>query len=200
MKSIVFGVLALASGVVREEGGLFHDAHTQGMDGRPAALSRAAAEGDVAGDLTAFNSPPGPVDAGMSVDGSGGDPVEETLRRASDAARWEVACENKSGGALLFDRSSVREYGAVTLFRWSAQEPHIASGLEPVYTAVANCREKTIEPSWPGKSRETRAGTCGRGLIEAVCTAAGLTAAPAKGRRPGPTTSTRGDDSTTPRR
>jgi hypothetical protein len=96
---------------------------------------------------------------------------------------WEVACQIKSGNALLFDRASLREYGAVTLFRWSAPHSQAPSVDERIFTGVANCREKTIEPSWPGKSRETRVGTCGRGLVEAVCAAAGQAFAP-RGRHP----------------
>jgi hypothetical protein len=99
---------------------------------------------------------------------------------------WEIACRIKGGSELMFDRASLREYGAVTLFRWSAPHARTPGGGQRVFTGVANCREKTIEPAWPGKSRDTRAGTCGRGLIEAVCAAADELFAPAHGRRASP--------------
>ena len=97
---------------------------------------------------------------------------------------WELGCRIKSGSALLFDRASLRGQGGVTLFRWSAPRFSVPSVDEPIYTGVANCTEKTIEPSWPGKSRETRAGTCGRGLVEAVCAAAEQAVENAHGHRP----------------
>ena len=105
------------------------------------------------------------------------------------AGAWEVACRIKGGSELLFDRASLREYGPVTLFRWSAPHARAPGADLRVFTGVANCREKTIEPSWPGRSRETHAGTCGRGLVEAVCAAAAeATTAPTRaGRRAGAT-------------
>jgi hypothetical protein len=78
---------------------------------------------------------------------------------------WDVACERKQGGELVFDRKSVRELGGATLFRWSATETEAPA----IYTAVVDCRAKTIEARWPGKRTTTRAGSCGRHLIEAVC-------------------------------
>jgi hypothetical protein len=83
------------------------------------------------------------------------------------AGEWQVACELKSGAALIFDRRSVRELGAVTLVRWAA--PSDPRTQDQVFTALVSCREKTIEAAWPGKRSETRAGTCGRRLVEAVC-------------------------------
>jgi hypothetical protein len=81
---------------------------------------------------------------------------------------WDVACERRQGGELVFDRKSVRDLGGATLFRWS----HTAPEADPaIYTAVVDCRAKTIEATWPGKRRTTRAGSCGRLLVEAVCAA-----------------------------
>ena len=104
---------------------------------------------------------------------------------ASSAGQWQIACEIKSGSALVFDRASLREYGTVTLFRWSAPHTRVAGPGEQIFTAVVNCREKTIEAAWPGRSRATYAGTCGRGLVEAVCAAAEQAAASPKPRSGG---------------
>jgi hypothetical protein len=69
----------------------------------------------------------------------------------------------------VFDRQSVREMGGGTLFRWAPTGGVVPNADDTIYTAVADCREKSIEASWPGKRSETRAGTCGRHLVEAVC-------------------------------
>ena len=104
-----------------------------------------------------------------------------TLDVSSDArwphGQWQIACEIKSGSALVFDRASLRDYGTVTLFRWSAPRTRVAGPGEQIFTALVNCREKTIEAAWPGRRRETYAGTCGRGLVEAVCAASEQAAA-----------------------
>ena len=71
----------------------------------------------------------------------------------------------------MFDRASLRDYGAVTLFRWSAPRARVAIPGDQIFTALVDCREKTIEAAWPGRRRETYVGTCGRGLVEAVCAA-----------------------------
>ena len=47
----------------------------------------------------------------------------------------------------------------------------VPSSDDTIYTAVADCRAKSIEATWPGKRSETRAGTCGRHLVDAVCAA-----------------------------
>src|SRR6266700_4123185 len=85
--------------------------------------------------------------------------VDDPTDGTASGGQWEIACEIKSGSALVFDRGSLREYGAVTLFRWSAPRTRIASPGDQIFTAVVNCREKTIEASFPGRSRETYAGT-----------------------------------------
>ena len=91
---------------------------------------------------------------------------------------WDVACEREAGDRLVFDRESVREMGGGTLFRW-APTGGIAPGAEDtIYTAVADCHEKSIEASWPGKRSETRAGTCGRHLVDAVCASRGAVKVP----------------------
>lgn len=103
-----------------------------------------------------------PSDLGLAVANVGDDD-------AADGA-WDIACVRSQGGNLTFDRGSIRELGDKTLFRWSAAggPPRLS---EPVYTAVVDCRSKTIEASWPGKRSDTRAGTCGRHLVDAVCAA-----------------------------
>jgi hypothetical protein len=82
---------------------------------------------------------------------------------------WDVACERKRGSHLLFDRQSVRELGGTTLFRWAPADGEAPVAGAVVYTAVADCRAKSIEARWPGKRTQTRAGTCGRHMVEAVC-------------------------------
>ena len=82
---------------------------------------------------------------------------------------WDVACERKRGNHLLFDRQSVRELGGTTLFRWAPADGEAPAAGAAVYTAVADCRAKSIEARWPGKRTQTRAGTCGRHMVDAVC-------------------------------
>jgi hypothetical protein len=84
---------------------------------------------------------------------------------------WDVACERGEGNRLMYDRESVRELGGATLFRWAPIEGAAPQADGIIYTAVADCREKSVEASWPGKRRETRSGTCGRYLVDAVCSA-----------------------------
>lgn len=183
MKFIVLGLVALVSTGVRASDDLNRDWHAQLADERQVLLPRVAADG--------MATEPGAVFSNQSVPGDG-EETTGTEMSSSDPApgEWETACQMKSGSALMFDRASLREYGAVTLFRWSAPRAHAPVVDERVFTGVANCREKTIEASWPGKSRETHAGTCGRGLVEAVCAAAGQAVSPAKARRPSPPSAT----------
>jgi hypothetical protein len=100
---------------------------------------------------------------------------------------WEVACELKSGKALLFDRRSVRDLSGVRLFRWA-----VAGEADPVgenddphqgpFTGVAHCRDKALEAVWPGKMAGTKAGTAGRRLVDSVC-ARNLSPPPVRGAR-----------------
>src|SRR6185369_17689345 len=99
----------------------------------------------------------------VEVEVDGGEPASTPPA----AGEWEVACQLKSGASMMFDRRSVRELGAVTLVRWAA--PSDPRARDEIFTALVSCREKTIEAAWPGKRSETRAGTCGRRLVEAVC-------------------------------
>jgi len=102
-----------------------------------------------------------------TVSMSGG--VEGAEASTIDGA-WDLACESKRGNHLVFDRESIREIGSTTLFRWAAADGAPESE-DAVYTAVADCRAKSIEARWPGKRTATRAGTCGRHLVDAVCAA-----------------------------
>jgi hypothetical protein len=162
MLNVVMGLLVLAGSVVRDGNG-YDDLARREADRAAAIEVRSEAlmsvlapdsEMSIAQQEVAL----GVVDAPAAVTGTGDDD-------------WDVACERKQGGELVFDRRSVRELGNATLFRWSATRT--APEAEPaIYTAVVDCRAKTIEASWPGKRTTTRAGSCGRHLIEAVCAAA----------------------------
>jgi hypothetical protein len=109
----------------------------------------------------------------LSVPGES-DELGESSERAQPArtpgpGEWQVACELKTGAAVVFDRRSLRGVGAMTLVRWAA--PGDPRANQPVYTALVSCGEKSIEATWPGKRSDTRAGTCGRHLVDAVCEA-----------------------------
>jgi hypothetical protein len=194
MKSMVLGLVGLVSAAnVGWRGEVMRDVRGTWAAERRVVMSSAphdaAAEAVERAAAVARDVDPGERDhdvAGRVVD----ERIEEIdARDVSDD--WELGCQIKRGDALLFDRASVREYGPMTLFRWTAAATTSAPDDNPrIFTAVANCREKTIEASWPGKNRETRAGTCGRGLVEAVCAAAAQTSSAAKSRRPNP----RGND------
>jgi hypothetical protein len=99
---------------------------------------------------------------------SGGE--DQTEAQSSVEGSWDLACESKRGNHMVFDRDSIREIGNETLFRWAAADGAPESE-DAVYTAVADCRAKSIEAHWPGKRTPTRAGTCGRHLVDAVCAA-----------------------------
>jgi hypothetical protein len=102
---------------------------------------------------------------------SGGDEAEASMSTQSPVeGAWDLACESKRGHRMVFDRDSIREIGSTTLFRWAAADGAPESE-DAVFTAVADCRAKSIEAHWPGKRTATRAGTCGRHLVEAVCAA-----------------------------
>ena len=68
--------------------------------------------------------------------------------------------------------------GGGTLFRWAPTGGVVPGADDTIYTAVADCHAKSIEASWPGKRSETRAGTCGRHLVDAVCASRGAAKAP----------------------
>jgi hypothetical protein len=99
--------------------------------------------------------------------------VTATEDDAPAPGQWNVACEREAGDRLVFDRDSVREMGGGTLFRWAPTGGIAPSADVTIYTAVADCHEKSIEASWPGKRSETRARTCGRRLVDAVCASRG---------------------------
>jgi hypothetical protein len=154
MWNVVMGFLALAGSVVRD-----------GNDdlGRREA-QRAAAEARVGEAMSVLETTPA---TSVATDA-------EILAEAEEMAQslapsdWGVACERTLGGELVFDRKSVRELGGGTLVRWSAVLTP-GDGDLAIHTAVVDCRAKTIEASWPGKRTATRAGSCGRHLVDAVC-------------------------------
>jgi hypothetical protein len=209
MKAVVVGVFALASALVRERGDAVRDWNARAEESQSFAMPRVA-DGDVGGEPTVAT-----VASSANAEGQSGNvgqtsvvsssssedeaatAGDESSDDASAGGQWQIACEIKSGSALVFDRASLREYGAMTLFRWSAPRTRIAGPGDQIFTAVVNCREKTIEAAWPGRRRETYAGTCGRGLVEAVCAASEqATATPSLRGRSG----VRHAGGTTPRR
>jgi hypothetical protein len=214
MKAMVVGVLALASALVREREETLRDWSARAQDSQSIMLPRVV-DDDVGPGPTAGVAPNGaapghPGDDTIAASGSvasveGPTSLSEPHEdESSDAGwphgQWQIACEIKSGSALVFDRASLREYGTVTLFRWSAPHTRVAGPGEQIFTAVVNCREKTIEAAWPGRSRATYAGTCGRGLVEAVCAAAEQAAVSPKPRSGGQLGAGHAGTSATPRR
>ncbi len=172
MKAIVVGVLALASALVREREDAIRDWSARAKETQASVLPRVA-DGDVGGEPTAAAGAD-EVSSGTVVAETTGVASDDIASESSDVSsdgQWQVACEIKTGSALVFDRASLREYGTMTLFRWSAPRARIAGPGDQIFTAVVNCREKTIEAAWPGRRRDTYVGTCGRGLVEAVCAA-----------------------------
>jgi hypothetical protein len=188
MNSMVVGVLALASALVRERGEMLGDWTARTPDSYPVVLPQTLA-GDAEAGAEVGAAPTNTVMSGGAgtTDGTNESSTGSAVASSdasSPAGQWEIACEIKSGSALVFDRGSLREYGTVTLVRWSAPRTRLAAPGDQIFTAVVNCREKTIEAAWPGRNRETRAGTCGRGLVEAVCAASGQAAATDRSPRP----------------
>ena len=161
---VVTGLMMLAGAVVREQGQGFDDFGWRGGD--QAAASSGSESGPA---VTVIAGPP----VG-TVSMKGGDEADASMSSQSSQSgiegEWDVACESKRGHRMVFDRDSIREIGSTTLFRWAAAEGAPESE-DAVYTAVADCRAKSIEAHWPGKRTATRAGTCGRHLVEAVCAA-----------------------------
>lgn len=180
MRSVVTGLMMLAGAVVREKGHGFDDFgwRREMQQAREAQEADAATAESATGDghrtIEIVAGPPigtwGPSHGAlMSVTAS------EVEAAPGD---WNVACEREAGDRLVFDRESVRELGGETLFRWAPTDGSAPAGDDTIYTALADCRGKTIEASWPGKRTETRAGTCGRHLVEAVCGARASVKAP----------------------
>lgn len=209
MKVMVVGVWALASALAREPDDALRDWHVRGGEPQAVLLARPG-EGDVGGaptfsaareGLAADRSAEAAQDVGDTAAPATADPADVASDSSWAPGRWEIACEIKNGSALVFDRASLRDYGPVTLFRWSAPPTRVAGPGERIFTAVVNCREKTIEAAWPGRSRETYVGTCGRGLLEAVCAASeSAAAASVRGRVGVPARATHGSAATPPRR
>jgi hypothetical protein len=151
MKVIVMGLVMLAAAMGRGREARIHD-----LDRAPGGDSRLMTT-EVA-------------DVVATVEVGAGDASDDVSRPPPAATDWQIACELKSGASVMFDRRSLRALGQMTLVRWAAPGDPRAS--EAVYTALVSCGEKTIEATWPGKRTGTRAGTCGRRLVEAVCEAA----------------------------
>ncbi|HZL17275.1 MAG TPA: hypothetical protein VFG23_05990 [Polyangia bacterium] len=175
MRSVVTGLMMLAGSVVREKGQGFDDfgwrremERAREAQQIESAMPQAAAGTEVDSTVIVVAGPPiGTADAvgAASASLTSADPGEQSIAPGD----WDVACERGEGNRLMFDRDSVRELGGATLFRWApvAGAAPQADGI--IYTAVADCREKSVEASWPGKRRATRSGTCGRFLVDAVC-------------------------------
>ena len=160
---VVTGLMMLAGGLVREQGQGFDGYGWRGGEQSVTAASSASESG------TAVTVIAGPPVGTVSM--SGGDEAEASMSTQSPVEGvWDVACESKRGHRMVFDRDSIREIGSTTLFRWAAADGAPESE-DAVYTAVADCSAKSIEAHWPGKRTATRAGTCGRHLVEAVCAA-----------------------------
>jgi len=151
----VMGLMMLTGAVVREQGQGFDDFGWRGGQGGQESSGAA---------VTVIAGPP-------VVSMSGGDEADASMSTSSQVeGSWDLACESKRGNHMVFDRDSIREIGGTTLFRWAAAGSAPESE-DAVYTAVADCHAKSIEAHWPGKRTVTRAGTCGRHLVDAVCAA-----------------------------
>lgn len=178
MKSVVTGLMMLAGAAVREKGQGFDDFgwRREVQRARDAQVEAATPEGTAA------------VDEDTAVTVVAGPPIGTAAATALVSIEapdvpvapgdWGVACERKEGNRLVFDRESVRELGEATLFRWAPVQGAAPEADGVIYTAVADCREKSVEASWPGKRRETQSGTCGRYLVDAVCSARSAAKAP----------------------
>ena len=163
MRNVVTGLMMLAGSMVREQGTNLDD-----MAWRREA-QRSAPEAQEEDTVTVVAGPPIGTADGFDRDGSVAD--DDAEMSAVAAGDWDVACTRKRGSRLVFDRQSLRELGGATLFRWSAPRGSMPDNDDAIYTGVADCRSKSVEASWPGKRTQTRSGTCGRYLVEAVCAA-----------------------------
>jgi len=185
MRSVVTGLMMLAGAVVRDKGHGFDDFgwRREVQQAREAQEADAATSGATAGDGEAVVTAGPPIGTFgpsrgtlMSVAGT-----EEANAAPGD---WDVACEREAGDRLVFDRKSLHELGGATLFRWAPTGGVVPNNDDTIYTAVADCRAKSIEATWPGKRSETRAGTCGRHLVDAVCAARSGVSVPKPKRGP----------------
>ena len=172
MRSVVTGLMMLAGAAVREKGHGFDDFgwRREVQQAREAQEADAATSGNGSGDGRSEVRLgrrqrwwPGRTDRdGRSRLRGALMSVEATEDDDAAPGDWDVACEREAGNRLVFDRGSVREMGGATLFRWAP-----AGGVAPqadgtIYTAVADCREKSIEASWPGKrQRDARRAPAG---------------------------------------
>jgi hypothetical protein len=175
MRNVVTGLMMLAGAVVREKGHGFDDFgwRREVQQAREADTATSGArETKTTGDGRTFAE----VVAGPPIGTAGpsrGALMSVAATEDDEAAPgdWDVACERETGDRLVFVRDSVRELGGGTLFRWAPTGGVVPRSDDTIYTAVADCHGKSIEASWPGKRSETRVGTCGRHLVEAVCAA-----------------------------
>ena len=171
MRNVVTGLMMLAGAVVREKGHGFDDFGWR----REVQQAREAQESDAATSAAASGDGRETPWAFAARD------EQMTVGTTDDEAApgdWDIACEREAGDRLVFDRASVREMGDTTLFRWAPTGGVAPNTDDTIYTAVADCRQKSIEASWPGRRSETRAGTCGRHLVEAVCAARSAATSP----------------------
>ena len=164
MRNVVTGLMMLAGSVVREQGTNLDD-----MAWRREAQQSAPEAQTEENTVTVVAGPPiGTADGIYRGASHAEDDAQMSLVAPGD---WDVACTRRHGNRLVFDRESVRELGGATLFRWAAPHGVMPDADDAIYTGVADCRSKSVEASWPGKRTQTRAGTCGRYLVEAVCAA-----------------------------
>jgi hypothetical protein len=182
MRSVVTGLMMLAGAVVRDKGHGFDDFGWR-RQAQEAQQAREAEEADAATSGASAGDGESVVVSGAPIGSFG--PSRGALMSVAgteDAApgEWDVACEREAGDRLVFDRKSLREMGGATLFRWAPTGGVVPSNDDTIYTAVADCRAKSIEATWPGKRSTTRAGTCGRHLVDAVCAARGQVRAPTR--------------------
>jgi hypothetical protein len=175
MKSVVTGLMMLAGSVVREKGQGFDDFgwRREVQRAQDAQVESAAAQGESGNGGGGQDEASVVVVAGPPIGTAGSASAALVSVAETDATvapgDWDVACERGEGNRLMYDRESVRELGGATLFRWAPVDGAAPQADGIIYTAVADCREKSVEASWPGKRRETRLGTCGRYLVDAVC-------------------------------
>ena len=104
------------------------------------------------------------------VRSGGGDEADASVSTREVDGEWDVACESKRGDrwCSIASRSAKSAARRCSGGRRRTARPR---SEDAVYTAVADCGAKSIEANWPGKRTVTRAGTCGRYLVDAVCAA-----------------------------
>jgi hypothetical protein len=176
MKLIVLGLVMFVTSMGRERGRDRDEINAPADAGRSfASESQSQLMTTTVADVT------GAVESDtveVTVPDEQGGEDEPSSVRSPGLGDWRVACELKTGASLIFDRGSLRAVGSMTLVRWAAPGDPRAS--QTIYTALISCGEKTIEATWPGKRSDTRAGTCGRHLVESVCEAAEQGRGPAR--------------------